>query len=54
MRGSLVYFMQTGQTSCGDKMMLPAGARYQWPMFGIDRHGSCGGRAVPRCNNSTD
>ena len=27
---------------------------YQWPVFGIDDHGSCGGSALPFCRSSIE
>lgn len=38
----------------GDLCWTGPQAPYQWPVFGIEAHGSCGGSASPFCSNSTD
>lgn len=34
--------------------LVPGKRAYQWPVFGIDAHGSCGGFGSPFCSNSIE
>ena len=34
--------------------LVPGPRAYQWPVFGIDAHGSCGGFGSPFCNSSIE
>jgi hypothetical protein len=36
------------------RFLLPGTYYYQWPVFGIELHGSAGGLGSPFCNNSIE
>ena len=46
--------MRRQETAHPLKSPEPGGRAYQWPVFGIDSHGSAGGFGSPFCNSSIE
>lgn len=38
----------------GGRGLVPRARAYQWPVFGIEAHGSCGGFGSPFCSSSME
>lgn len=42
------------EVNAGRRGLFLSRGPYQWPVFGIDSHGSCGGFGSPFCNSSIE